>query len=262
MFLDKARMVQIIGFALVIIFVFSMIAGGVLYANNGDSSGNTTQPLPQSTDSAFNYTISFNGTLTKDLSSIRFGGMTSELNIAKIDSQVLKVDGVSKVTSTFNKTSFDANSWIYLAEITLKKNADPKIVTQSISDLNVFDKSQGTQGMKNIVITFPKYVIIHNVDLNIDRNFEMPKTILSALANINSQVGDELTVGGQMTAQGKEILSIELVEQENLTQAQRINDALQALQDQNVQIGATPPATDTNIPVDINTLWFIKLRKK
>jgi hypothetical protein len=239
--------------AIVIIFIvvmgFSMIAGAFLMADRSNNSNPTTtdpnSTLPDPTATKFNYTLIFDSNAIKDLGSIKFAGMTNILDKSSIDSKVLKVAGVSSVTSQFKKTTQDANNWIYLADIVLKKSSDPSVVSQSIGDLNEFDKTQGFDAMKLITITVPASVMLHNVDLNIDRNYSFPTTTLSALAKMSTVAGDELVVSGSIQLQGTSISSINLIEEENKTQTKLYQEYLKQVQ---AQADLNKPL-DTNLPI-------------
>ena len=239
--MDKTQVVRYLGIFVLIVMALSMVAVILSVERNSSNNPSSTDTLPVAKDNPFDYTLSFNATAIKDLSSARIAGMTNETNKALIDSSILKITGVSKVSSQFKKTSVDSNLWVYLAELSLKKGADLFTVTKSLSDLNYFDKSQGVEAMKYITISVPSSVMLHNIDLNIDRNFSFPATTLSTLASVSTQSGDELIVGGNITVQGQIINSISLLEQQNLTRDQQLQDIANQIQ------------IDTNAPIDTNT---------
>ena len=251
--MDNSTMVRALGIIILVVMAFSMIAGAFLMADRGSNPDQTVDPnannLPEPNASTFNYTLTFDANAIRDLSSIRFGAMTSSLDKTSIDSAVLKIEGVSKVSSQFRKTTPNATDWVYLADISLKKNTDPQTVASAIGDLNSFDKNQGFDAMKLITISVPTSVMLHNVDLNIDRNFSFPSTTLSALAQMNTKSSDELVVSGSIQLQGSAIISINLLEQENITNTKLYEELLQQMQaDQNVPIDTNTPAQDINLP--------------
>lgn len=259
--MDNKTIVKYLGILVLVVMAFSMLAVGMLSANN-NSNDNSTDPLPQAKDNPFDYTLSFSTNPIKDLSSARLGGLTSETNKSLIDSAVLKVEGVSKVTSQFRKTSLDANNWVYLAELSVKKGFDVVSVAKNISDLNFFEKGN-FEAMKYMTINVPSSVMLHNIDLNIDRNFSFPTATLSSLVNTSTVSGDEIIVNGQITVQGSAILSLELIESKNVTQENALQDYLNQIQsdqnssvqvDQNTLVDANAPI-DTNLPaVDSNSI--------
>jgi len=249
--MDNSTMVKTFGIIILIVMAFSMIAGAFLMADRGNTPDATVDPnaevLPEPNATTFNYTLTFDANVIRDLGSIKFGAMTSSIDKPSIDAKVLKVEGVSKVTSQFSKLSPDANDWVYLADIVLKKNADAQTVASAVGDLNAFDKNQGFDAMKRITISVPTSVMLHNVDLNIDRNFPFTSTTLSALAQMSTVSSDEITVSGSIQIQGSAIVSLNLVEQANKTSAKLYEEYLQQItQDQNTII-------DTNTPLDANT---------
>jgi hypothetical protein len=249
--LEKEKIVQFLGIFVFVFMALSMIAAGLLYTDKDNTPSSNTDTLPSATENAFNYTMTFDASVTKELSSLRFGGMTSETNKAAIDAAIMKVDGVSKVSSIFKKTAMDTNEWLYLAEISLKKNFTTADVSGKIKTLSFFNQSEEPAAMKYVVIAVPPWAIIHNVDLNIDKNFSFPATTLSALANSFTQAGDTISVQGTAQIQGKAILSIELIEINNLSQEARIQEILKNIADQNATVASTSP--DTNAPIlDIN----------
>ena len=103
--------------------------------------------------------------------------------------------------------------------------------------------------MKHMTINVPKSVILHNTDLNIDRNYSFPSTTLSTLTQINTLPGDELTVEGTIQLQSTAIVSIELIESVNKTAQERMIQEWQAqMVDANQEI-----VLDTNTPIPIDT---------
>jgi hypothetical protein len=250
--LDKNDIVKFLGLAFVVIFVLSMLAAGLLY-NNTDTSNNNSNVLPSPKENAYNYTLTFDTTATKELTSFRFAGTTSSTDKAMIDSEVLRTAGVSKVTSVFKKLSTDANNWIYLAEVSIKKDYTVTGVYDGLSQISYFDKSSPPEAMKYMVISVPAWVMIHNTDLNTDKNFSFPSVTLSSLTSLGTQAGDSINVSGNMRAQGQAILSLELIETTNYTQQDNIQKILDQIksQDQNAPLDANSPS-DTNTPIIID----------
>jgi len=244
--MDKAQLVRFLGLFVFVVMALSMVAIGVLSVDKNSTNTNDDQ-LPSPTENAFTYSLSFDTNALKELSSMRIGAMTSQTNKAEIDAAVLKVEGVSKVSSQFKKTSVDANEWVYLAEISLKKGSDASSVAKEISDINFFGKEQGFEAMKYITISSPSSVMLHNADLNIDRNFSFPMSTTSALSNLATQSGDELVVEGTIKVQGKAILALELIEKENKTQEKLLEDYMKQIQaDQNKPLDSNVPSADNN----------------
>ncbi|MFA6065531.1 MAG: hypothetical protein WCW44_06115 [archaeon] len=248
--MDKSTMVKGLGIFILVVMAFSMIAGAFLMADRGSNPDQTTDPntnLPEPNATVFSYSMSFDANAVKDLSSIRVGAITSVLDKASIDAKVLKVDGVSKVSSQFKKTTPDANDWVYLADVALKKTADAQSVASAIGDLNVFDKNQGFDAMKLITISVPSSIMLHNVDLNIDRNYSFPSTTLSTLAQMSTTAGDELLVSGSIQLQGSAVISLNLIEEQNLTKQKLYEEFLRQMQiDQNKPIDTNASNNDLN----------------
>ena len=253
--LDKQTIVKGLGLFILVIMALSMLAGAFLMADNKGSGSDTTTPnpddfFPEANATPFTYNITFDSNVLKELDSARFGAMTSSINKAGIDANILKIEGVSKVASQFKKTQSDSNAWVYLAELTFKKGTDKQGVIKLISDLNVFDKSQGSDAMKYVTIKTPTSVMLHNTDLNIDRNFSFDTenlSTVSALTPLGTMPTDEITLSGQIKLQGKSILSLELMETENKTQMAQWEEMMKQ-----IQIDSNTPI-DTNIPTDGNT---------
>jgi hypothetical protein len=253
---EPNKLAQTLGIILLAVMAFSMLAGALLYVDR--PSTNTTNQDPQTdipipTDTQFTYNIDLNTTAIKDLDSARIGLMTTNLNKAEIDLGVQKISGVSKVSSQFKKNSPDANNWLYLADLTLKKNTDLMTILTQIIDLNYFDKTQGYDAMKYMTISAPQWTIIHNTDLNIDRNFAFTQTTFMALTRISTNPSDEIEVEGQISVQGKAMLAINLYEKQNYTKERQLQQL-----DLNYQIDTnksidTNTSVGTNTPTDTNT---------
>ena len=247
---EQQKLVKYLGIAILIIMAFSMIAGiGISVMNNPVETIDNSNNLPEPTATTFSYTLSFDANAIKDLSSFRTALMTSSEDKTLIDAELKKVSGVSTVSSQFRKDSADSNSWIYLAEVTIKKTASINDILTEIYSIKYFDANSDKIAMKHMTINVPKSIMIHNTDLNIDRNYSFPATTLSALTNIITLPGDALTVEGTIKLQGSVISSIELIESVNKTAQDRMMKEWQAqIGDLNQQI-----IVDTNTPViDLN----------
>lgn len=250
--METSKILKIFAIVIVIVMAFSMIAVGYLWLENSpaqnNNAGNGTDNLPTPSATAFTYTVSFDANALRDVGTLKIGAYTSVLDKSAIDSSILKVDGVSKVLSQFTKTSQDSNAWVYLADVTLKKNGDALLAANSILDLNYFDQSRKSDFLaaKYITVSAPPWVMLHNSDLNIDRNFSFPSPTLSAISSLTTSAGDLLVVGGQLKLQGSSILSLSLTEQQNLTQAPRVIDTNSFTVDTNA------PVVDANAPADAN----------
>ncbi len=246
--MDSKTIAQGLGIFILVVMAFSMLAGAFLYVDRSSTgtTDNTNIELPVAQDQAFTYSISFDANTIKDLWGVRIALATTKLDKAPIDSAILKLSGVSKVDSKFVKTTQDANYWTYLADITLKKDTEVQGVLSKIIDLNYFEKSVQPEAVKKMTINSPESVLLHNADLNIDRNFSFTTATLPALVGISTGIGDEIRVSGSITLQGKAINQLDLFEQVNLTQQKLYQELINQQLDQNKPI-------DTNTPLDSNT---------
>ncbi len=243
--------VKLIGIIVLVVMAFSMVAGIAISVmnnpiqTNSSSNDNTLEP----TATVFSYTLSFDANAIKDLSSFRTALVTSFEDKTLIDAQVKKIGGVSTVSSQFRKDSADANTWIYLAEITVKKGTSINDVLTGIYSISYFDSNSDKIAMKHMTISVPSSVMLHNTDLNIDRNYSFPSTTLSALTGMSTLSGDELTVEGTIKLQGTVLNSVELLESVNKTaQARMIQEWQNQINDQNKIVTA-----DGNTVIKIDT---------
>jgi len=240
--MEKSEVVRYLGLFVFAVMALSMIAAVFIY-NPNPTTTTGEDPFPQAQENTFTYSLSFDTRAIKELSAMRFAAITSEPDKVLIDNIVFKTLGVSNVSSTFRKEKMDDNSWVYLAEITSKKDTDLSALADSIGDLNVFDKEQGFDSMKYISISVPSSVMIHNTDLNIDRNYSFTTTTLSSIARQTTAINDEITVGGTIQLKGNAILALELVEKLNKTQAAQMDELLKQMQiDENKTIDVNVPA--------------------
>jgi hypothetical protein len=233
--METHNIIKIFAIVIVAVMAFSMLAAGLLYAKNDTSSGtDTTNNLPTPSATPFTYNVSFDANALKELGTIRLSANTALSDKQSIDAGVLNVAGVLKVNSQFRKTALDANDWYYIAEVSLKKNTAPIPVVQNLFDLNYFeqDKKSGFFAAKYITISAPSSVMLHNTDLNIDRNFSFDSQTLSALAGLNTSPGDRLGITGTVTIAGSAVTALSLVEEINKTQ-QPVFDTNQLVIDTN-----------------------------
>jgi hypothetical protein len=208
------------GILIIVVMAGSMFAAMFLYGNNEDNT-NPDNPtiIPQET--AFTYNISFDTNALRELNSMKFELATSVINKAQIDSMVQKVEGVSKVSSEFAKSSFDSNYWYYDATVALKRDSDAYSIFQTIKDMNAFYDDKGLMAGKYITVSVPETVVIHHADLNVDRNFAFSQTTMPALVDLTTVSGDNVLVSGTIKVQGKAMLEIELMESKNYSRDKR-----------------------------------------
>ena len=255
--MENHQIVKILAVVIVVVMAFSMLAAGFLYANNGSSNSDSTNPadvLPTPSVTPFTYDVSFDGNALKELSTIKVATYTTNADKALIDSAVLKVDGVLKVNSQFKKTATDANDWIYIADVSLKKNSDAVAISANIFDVNYFEQSRKTDfsAAKYITVSAPSSVMLHNSDLNMDRNFSFESQTLTAYASLATTAGDELLIGGTVTVSGTTITSLLLSEQLNKTKQpkfdlnQLVIDSNSSAKDNSVTIDVNKPSADLN----------------
>ncbi len=232
-----------------------MIAAGFLYAGDNSGGNNNQNPnVPVLDTTAFSYSASFETVALKELKSGRIAAITSSLDKSAIDAAVLKSDGVSKISSQFRKGGVDANEWVYYADISFKSSAIVADSVEKIFDLNFFnqDKRSEFASVKYITIKAPEYTVLRNTDLNIDKNFSFTASTLSALADVGTNPGDELLIGGTVSLKGNDISSMELVEAQNLTRLKEYQDALSS-----IQIDSNAPIVDANSSVVIDTNGWV-----
>ena len=248
--MKREETVRLLGIIILVVMAFSMIAGiAISVMNNPIQPDTSANDLPEPTSTTFNYSLSFDANAIKDLSSFRTALVTSFEDKVLIDAEVKKLSGVSTVSSQFRKDSTDSNTWIYLAEVTIKKTANINEVLTGIYSIKYFDANSEKIAMKHMTINVPKNIMLHNTDLNIDRNYSFPSTTLSALTQIVTLPKDEITVQGTIQLQGSAIVSIELIESANKTAQERMIQEWQTqIEDQNQQIivDTNTPSTDTN----------------
>ncbi|MCX6803223.1 MAG: hypothetical protein NTY48_01480 [Candidatus Diapherotrites archaeon] len=254
--MKKDNMLKLLGI-FVVVFMAGSMAAAVLYSDKDNSSSNnnnTVDTLPEPQTSEFNYTVSFDANALKELGTVKLVAFTSVLDKELIDNAVLSKGKVSKISSKFVKESLDSNDWMYLADLSFKKNSLSAVAIAEIFDINYFNSARRTDfgAAKYITITAPKYLILHNSDLNIDRNFPLENNVLSALAGLNTTTGDNLIISGKMTVNGKVIVSVELSEQRNLTQEKILNDsAAQNIDLNSIIIDSNSPVTTTDLNYQI-----------
>ena len=213
--MDKTKAMQILVIIVVIALAGSIIATGLIY-NEGSGTTNTINPedILNTAPSAFDYEISFDANVIKELKSIRIAADTSSIDKPAIDRAIKDLDGVSRITSSsFRKTGED--KWFYFAEIDLKKSSVVSEVVQSIFAQDFFGAER--QAMKRVTINTPQTVAVKNVDLNITRDFTFDYPTTVTLANLTTIPGDIINVSGRIKLQGKAVLELELAENSNAT---------------------------------------------
>jgi hypothetical protein len=215
--MKQEKFYQILGIIIIIAFAGSMF-GAFLYAPQPSSNNNTSPPTQNKT--TYNYSISFDTKVIQELQAIRVAAETSSLNKQEIDLDVQKIEGVARIQ--FSEFRKQENSWLYFAQIDLKKQASPNEVIERIFDLNYFDAYK--EAMKRVSISTPDDAIeLYNTDLDITRKFTFEYPTTFTIADLNTMPEDEIRVNGTIQLQGKDVLFLELIEAYNYTQAPDTN---------------------------------------
>ncbi len=198
--------------------VISTIGIGLLYGqDNNSSAANTSTEQLIDNKEEFSYNISFETTTLSELNALRLVVSTTSVNKDEIDALVTKVDGVNRVSSKLTKLA-DFEGWFYYAEIYLKKGVDSTIVANNILTIDLFSQDPNErQVVKYITISAPQSVKLSNPDSNISRDYNFESTTVSALVNLDTMPGDNISVSGTIKLIGKAISGLELIEENNLT---------------------------------------------
>ena len=245
--LDKGKIVQIVGIFIIIIMAASMFAIGVLYNSGNSSSNNTPADTTPLTASKFNYSLSFDTNAIKDMGTIKLAAKTTATDKDAVDASVLKVTGVAKIIeSSFMKDQSGGTGWYYIAKLSLKKGADPKTVSGSVFALSYFTSDQSSNDVRKYMTVAAKPIVIHNTDLNVDRDYNFDTTTLLAMTTLDTMPSDEITVGGTMVLQGTVVASIDLFENANITAESKFYSFSKVMKITSI---------DTNTPADSNIHW-------
>ncbi len=215
--MERETLYKILGIIIVIAMAGSMFAAALIYMPDSSSGDPTDVPEnPTNTGSTFQYSITFDTNVVGELNSIRIVAETTSLNKSEIDLAIQKIDDVSKVS--FSEFRKNGEGWIYFAQIDLKKSANIEEIVNEIFELDYFFGMKDS--MKRVSIATPKEQIeLYNADLNITRNFKFDYVTTFAIASLDTVPGDVITVSGTITLQAQNVLGIELMEQNNQTNA-------------------------------------------
>ncbi len=251
-FIKKENILKALGIFVVVVMALSM-AAAVLYVEPNPINDDDTPPEPIGTQ--YNYTFSFDSNAVKDIGALKAFAFTKVLDKESIDDKVLDINGISKVSSQFKKESTDSGEWIYIAEIAIKRGSNLNQIIADFLDINFFNQEKRSESgaLKQITVAAPKDLMIHNVDLNIDKSFSFEMETLPVWANTNTSQGDELTIQGTMVMQNKVIVELSLIEVKNITTDRIIEQLMQQMQDQNAPLDSNSPPIDLNLPLpDLN----------
>jgi hypothetical protein len=212
--MDKQQMLRLLGAFVGVVMVVSMFAVALLSGGN-DNSGSDVVIDDSLQPSVFTYSVSFDSEVMKELSSLKFYGYTSEVNIQDIDRVIIAIDGVRSVRSSFTVTGGD--EWGYVAEITTKKDYSLVEIANQINSLEYFSF---TESAKYVTIASPtEEVLLVNDVLGLDKNYLFEEGTLSAIVAVDTLPGHEIYVNGEVKLQGNTIVSLELYEYLNYSTA-------------------------------------------
>lgn len=214
--MTSERTKKYIGLFIAIAMAGSLIAAGFIYMDPDqliepiDSDIlSSARPTMQTFD------IKFETTIIRELQSIRIAAETDSLNKNDIDILVRSLDSVSRVSGSRFITFEDG--WYYLAEIDLRSDVN---INQAIEDILSIEYFNGVnEVMKRATIAVPEVTTLYSPALDLNRNFVFPYDTGIALINVNTFPSDDIFVSGEITLQGNEIISLELIEVQNFTNA-------------------------------------------
>lgn len=160
-----------------------------------------------------NFEISFQTTVLSEIGSIRVAAETDSLNKNDIDITIRSLENVSRVGGSRFVTH--ENGWFYLAEIDLRNSEN---INETINEILALEFFNGdSEVMKRVTISVPEETTLYNSAIDLERRFVFPYQTSVALVQINTLSQDTIFVEGTISLQGNNIISLELLESENLT---------------------------------------------
>jgi hypothetical protein len=256
--MDKQQSLKLLGAAIGILMITSMFAMALLYSDREDDSQPNLNIDPSLQPTATKYTVNFDANVLKELSSLKLFSKTVEMDIQKIDRSIMAIDGIRNIRSNF--TTPEDKTWIYTAELTIKKDYSLNEIISKIQELEYFEE---IQPVKYVTITAPNTpIIITNKTLGIDKNYSFETDTLSAIVDINTMPKDKISISGNMSLQGNTITSLELYEMFNYNNPPEFdlnslvidtNSLMNDIDSNNPNIDSNDPNIDSNNPnIDSN----------
>jgi hypothetical protein len=256
--MDKQQSLKLLGAAIGILMITSMFAMALLYSDREDDSQPNLNIDPSLQPTATKYTVNFDANVLKELSSLKLFSKTVEMDIQKIDRSIMAIDGIRNIRSNF--TTPEDKTWIYTAELTIKKDYSLNEIISKIQELEYFEE---IQPVKYVTITAPNTpIIITNKTLGIDKNYSFETDTLSAIVDINTMPKDKISISGNMSLQGNTITSLELYEMFNYNNPPEFdlnslvidtNSLMNDIDSNNPNIDSNDPNIDSNDPnIDSN----------
>lgn len=224
--MNNNDIVKWIGIITLLAMVLSLVAVAFLYGpTQNDSASELSNEQLYSTNEEFFYNISFETKTLSELNALRMVAKTDSLEKENIDSAVTKIDGVSRISSRLTKLE-NFEGWFYYAEIYLKRGTSASLVAENVLSLDFFSQnSQEQQVLKYMSVSTPGQIKLVGTDSNITRDYNFDSGTVSALVGLSTISGDNVSVSGTIGLIGKNISSLELIEESNLT-AQPIDYSL------------------------------------
>lgn len=190
----------------------SLIAAGFIYMDPDQ----LIEPLDPNTlldaqPTVQTFEINFQTTVINELKSIRIAAETDSININDIDITIRSLDSVSRVSGS-RFINFE-EGWYYLSEIDLRPDSDIDQAIENILSLEYFNGIN--EVMKRATISVPEATTLYNPQLDLNRNFVFPYETSVALVSTQTLPLDEINVSGEITLRGNEIVSLELIEEQN-----------------------------------------------
>ncbi len=131
---------------------------------------------------------------------------TKEFDIAKIDSALLQIDGVSQVNSMFNDSGQGTVNYFADISFDAKKTSFQKLTSEiNEKTLSFFNQ---TGFFPNALIEVPKKFVLENSDLNISKEFEPKDALFSAQIMPDTIKGDKIVAYLEIVFSGEQPLSL------------------------------------------------------
>lgn len=209
-------------FAVLVIIIFLASTFSVLlYANNGDTTNDTTTKTidDPTTNLPVVYTANLNGKVVEvpSSSSFRFMAYTNESQVNLIDSSIKDLNNIYNVASTMqiNPDTNKVNAtYVYIADI-VGSNVDYNYLFSSLEANNYFENDLALYPYAKL--DYNSFVTFENKDLNTTKVYDIGGNQIIVLVDPNTFVNDEISFTIQAQFIGDTLGNYQAYEQQNLS---------------------------------------------
>ncbi len=196
----KLNLNSIIAIIVVLAFIGSMVS---MAFNSNIPKEKTGTDIPETTIAQISYLAETDANVYMLENLYRIYAYTNEGDITKIDKEMIEKLNLKKITSVYDiQQELSVTQGLrYVADIVPKETEG---IYEKLETVGTLKQIEYISRIGNVAI--PKKIQAKNEDLNITKEIEMEKTLVSCMLDIDAQTNEEIQIMILITTQGQQVV--------------------------------------------------------